>query len=113
MILPLNDGTIIQNKECCHTKAKLLSRKLPLQVIWQLEGVDVDVVVSINALNDLPLNLELWFLWKFGKKRLTPRGTGTTYSSLLDYFAAFLLSNSVAITHTFVLLPSFFSQNPE
>lgn len=39
------------------TKTQVFSRKLPLMVVGQLGGVDVYIVVSMDALNDFPLDL--------------------------------------------------------
>lgn len=50
-----------------HTDTQFLSRKLPFGVIWQLGGVNIDVVVAMDTLNHLPLDLELRFL--FGEIR--------------------------------------------
>lgn len=44
------------------TETQVFPRKLPLVVIWQLDGVDVHIVVSMDAFDDLPLNLVFGFL---------------------------------------------------
>lgn len=53
----------------CPTKAQFLPGELPFGVIWQLGGVNIYMVVSMDSLDDLPLNLELWFLLKFRGER--------------------------------------------
>lgn len=44
------------------TKPELVSGKLPLEVVWQLGGVNKCVVISFSALDDLPTNLIFGFL---------------------------------------------------
>lgn len=39
------------------TETQVFSRKLPLMVVGQLGGVDVYVIVSMDALDDFPLDL--------------------------------------------------------
>lgn len=39
------------------TETQVFSRKLPLMVVGQLGGVDVYIVVSMDALDDFPLDL--------------------------------------------------------
>lgn len=39
------------------TKTQVFSRKLPLIVVRELCGVNVHVVVAMDALDDFPLNL--------------------------------------------------------
>lgn len=44
------------------TKTQFVSRKLPLVVIWELGRINVHVVVSMDTLNDFPLDLVFGFL---------------------------------------------------
>lgn len=44
------------------TETQVFSRKLPLMVVGKLGGVDVYVVVPMDALNDFPLDLVFWLL---------------------------------------------------
>lgn len=62
---------------CSHTKAKLLSRKLPFGVIWQLCGVNIYVVVAMDTFNHLPLYLELGFLFEKKKKDIEVKKSGS------------------------------------
>lgn len=44
------------------TKLEVIPRKLPFLVVWQLSGIDKDVVIPLTGLNDLPPHLVLRFL---------------------------------------------------
>jgi hypothetical protein len=44
------------------TESQLVSGKLPLVVIRQLGGVNIHIVVAMDALDDLPLDLVFGFL---------------------------------------------------
>ena len=44
------------------TKTQVVPRKLPLVIVWKLGGVNVHIVVSMDALDDFPLNLIFGFL---------------------------------------------------
>lgn len=44
------------------TKTQVVSRKLPLMIVRELAGVYVHIVVSMDALNNFPLDLVFGFL---------------------------------------------------
>lgn len=44
------------------TKTQVFSRELPLMVVGQLGGVNVHIVISMDALDDFPLDLVFGFL---------------------------------------------------
>lgn len=44
------------------TKLEVIPGKLPFLVVWQLSGIDKDVVIPLTGLNDLPPHLVLRFL---------------------------------------------------
>lgn len=44
------------------TKLEVIPGKLPFFIVWQLSGIDKDVVIPFTGLNDLPPHLVLGFL---------------------------------------------------
>lgn len=53
------------------TKTQVVSRELPLVVVWELWWVDVHIVVSVDCFNNFPLNVIFGFLtWKKAKRKI-------------------------------------------
>lgn len=44
------------------TKLEVIPRKLPFFIVWQLSGINENVVIPFTGLNDLPPHLVLGFL---------------------------------------------------
>lgn len=44
------------------TKLEVVPWKLPFFIVWQLSGIDKDVIIAFTGLNDLPPHLVLGFL---------------------------------------------------